>query len=182
MFLQLCFVSLSVSNIQKEIRFVEIKIAFEKKTKINDCALLLEGLDGPVEAGVAAEAGSEGRNEQGRGGQVLQQVGALADQQIHLVPAGGHTLVQRDPPQAGRFGQISVELEERKSVHYVPLISFRTSKVVQHQPARQEADLTCKSSWHRSSTANSVRTARRRHLRKPGKVGRKTREREKKSD
>lgn len=62
----------------------------------------------PVEAGVAAEAGAQRWNEQGGRRQVVQEVRALAQQQVHLV-AARHRLVQRYPTQTGRARQVPVQ-------------------------------------------------------------------------
>jgi len=62
----------------------------------------------PVEAGVSAEAGAQRWNEEGGRGQVVQEVRALAQQQVHFVPPG-HRLVQSDPPQTGGPRQVPVQ-------------------------------------------------------------------------
>lgn len=77
-------------------------------------SLVLEGLYGPVETGVATKPSSEGRYQQGGSREVLQQISTFANQQIHLVPSGGYALVEGDSSQAGCFRQVPGRVREKE--------------------------------------------------------------------
>jgi len=68
----------------------------------------LEGLNWSIESSVSAESGSQGRDQEGGQRDVLEQVGALADQEVHLVTLLRGALVQGDAPQARGTWQVSV--------------------------------------------------------------------------
>lgn len=66
----------------------------------------LKGLYWSVESRVSAEPGPQCRNQEGGQRDVLEQIGALAHQQIHLVALLRGALVEGDAPQAGGTWQV----------------------------------------------------------------------------
>lgn len=87
-------------------------------------SLILKGVNWPIESRISTKSRSQGRNQHRGGWNVLQQVGAFAHQQIHLVALRRRALVQRDPSQSCGAWQISIQRSGPGPVQPVPLEPF----------------------------------------------------------
>lgn len=85
---------------------------------------LLESLYRPIKARVTAQSRAQRRNQHGGARQVVQQVGTLADQQVHLVAVSRDRFVQRDLPHAHGMRQMAVQHPSARPVKPVPLETF----------------------------------------------------------